>query len=401
MIAHRGDGQERAPRFASPSAEDASPARPQRNRPEGPSLQGAPARTQSAAYHSAAREPGNRSGCSSTACRCCCSRPPTRRWRGAFCPCSGATGARAHPLDWAIVAGLPRGRDRRGDLRRARPPRRRPLGGHIWLSLAARARRALPGRCSCSRAGATARSSSAASAARARPRSASRSVTASSRRSPRSRARSARAHDPVEVARPLVRQVDVAVRRRVRRRRDRRRRTATRRPASTPSSTASPPTGGRSSSVDLRNEPSGIASAVFDAAPVTRVRRRELAARQPAPRRSGSVPQSGVLDPDDRRGARARRARGRVDRREARVPPEELALLQAIAAEAALALERLRSAAALADALEREQRDRRDRAARSAPSSTRRGSSRVARDELRARSLHADESASRSPATAA
>ena len=35
---------------------------------------------------------------------------------------------------------------------------------------------------------------------------------------------------------------------------------------------------------------------------------------------------------------------------------EELSLLQAVAAEAALALERLRSAAALAEALEREQR---------------------------------------------
>ena len=36
--------------------------------------------------------------------------------------------------------------------------------------------------------------------------------------------------------------------------------------------------------------------------------------------------------------------------------PEELSLLQAVAAEAALAFERLRSAAALAEALEREQR---------------------------------------------
>ena len=106
--------------------------------------------------------------------------------------------------------------------------------------------------------------------------------------------------------------------------------------------------------VDLRSEPSGIASAVFDAAPVTvyditsspRVSPR-LAAMVGA--HSGAwVPMIaeervvGVLVFASTDGKRT-------------FPAEELALLQAIASEAALALERLRSAAALSDALAREQ----------------------------------------------
>jgi PAS domain S-box-containing protein len=106
--------------------------------------------------------------------------------------------------------------------------------------------------------------------------------------------------------------------------------------------------------VDLRNEPSGIASAVFDAAPVTvydigsssRISPR-LAAMVGA--KSGAwVPMLaeerviGVLvfaSTDTKRTFAA----------------DELAVLQALASEAALALERLRSEAALSDALAREQ----------------------------------------------
>jgi PAS domain S-box-containing protein len=106
--------------------------------------------------------------------------------------------------------------------------------------------------------------------------------------------------------------------------------------------------------VDLRNEPSGIASAVFDAAPVTvydigsssRISPR-LAAMVGA--KSGAwVPMLaeerviGVLvfaSTDIKRTFAA----------------DELAVLQALASEAALALERLRSEAALSDALAREQ----------------------------------------------
>ena len=106
--------------------------------------------------------------------------------------------------------------------------------------------------------------------------------------------------------------------------------------------------------IDLRNEPSGVASAVFDAAPVTvydvgsspRISPR-LAAKVGA--KSGAwVPMLaenrviGVLvfaSTDTKRT----------------FAPDELALLQATASEAAAALERLRSAAALSEALAREQ----------------------------------------------
>jgi PAS domain S-box-containing protein len=106
--------------------------------------------------------------------------------------------------------------------------------------------------------------------------------------------------------------------------------------------------------VDLQDEPSGIASAVFDAAPVTvydvasspRVSQR-LASRVRA--HSGAwIPMIaderviGVLvvaSTDDKRA----------------FSREELALLQALAAETALALGRVNSAAALSDALGREQ----------------------------------------------
>ena len=106
--------------------------------------------------------------------------------------------------------------------------------------------------------------------------------------------------------------------------------------------------------VDLRREPSGIASAVFDAAPVTvfdvatstRVSKR-LAERVGA--KSGAwVPMIaeerviGVLVVVSTTEKHA-------------FTHDELALLQALAAESALALERIRSAEALSDALGREQ----------------------------------------------
>ena len=107
--------------------------------------------------------------------------------------------------------------------------------------------------------------------------------------------------------------------------------------------------------VDLHHEPSGIASAVFDAAPVTVY----------------DIPGSPLVSPRLTQLINAHSgawipmiAEGRVigvlvvgaTRGTRSFAPDELALLQAIAAEAALALERLRSAAALSDALEREQR---------------------------------------------
>ncbi|HEX6763340.1 MAG TPA: GAF domain-containing protein [Gaiellaceae bacterium] len=105
--------------------------------------------------------------------------------------------------------------------------------------------------------------------------------------------------------------------------------------------------------VDLRHEPSGIARAVADAAPVdvydvddSPLVSRRLATRVGA-RSAVFVPmiaESGVL------GVLAAASTG--ERRP--FAADELGLLQAVAAEAALALERLRSSAALAEALRRE-----------------------------------------------
>jgi len=106
--------------------------------------------------------------------------------------------------------------------------------------------------------------------------------------------------------------------------------------------------------VDLRNEPSGIASAVFDAAPVTvydvagsPLVNKALANRVGA--KSGTfvpmVAESRVIGVLTAASTAERRA----------FSPDELVLLKAVAGEAALALARLSSASALAEALGREQ----------------------------------------------
>jgi PAS domain S-box-containing protein len=106
--------------------------------------------------------------------------------------------------------------------------------------------------------------------------------------------------------------------------------------------------------VDLQNEPSGIASAVFDAAPIivydtessplVSPRLAKLVGAQ-----SGAwipmIVQERVIGVLVAASTGAKRA----------FAPDELTLLQAVAAESALALERLRSAAALSETLEREQ----------------------------------------------
>ena len=106
---------------------------------------------------------------------------------------------------------------------------------------------------------------------------------------------------------------------------------------------------------DLANEPSGIASAFFDAAPVTvydvessplvSPRLVELVGAH-----SGAwipmIAEEHVIGVLAVASTNTKRA----------FPSEELALLQALAAEAALALDRMRSAAALSDALAREER---------------------------------------------
>jgi len=107
--------------------------------------------------------------------------------------------------------------------------------------------------------------------------------------------------------------------------------------------------------LDLRNEPSGIANAVFDAAPVAVY---DLASSPlVSPRlaklvgaRSGAwipmIAEERVIGVLVVASTDAKRA----------FSSDELALLQAVAAEGALALERVRSAAALSDALGREQK---------------------------------------------
>ena len=117
------------------------------------------------------------------------------------------------------------------------------------------------------------------------------------------------------------------------------------------------PRGGGRCDVDLRNEPSGIASAVFDAAPVTVFDVTSSPLVSPRLVRAGRCAERRV-DPDDRRGARDRRAVVAATDAKRAFPTEELALLQAVAAEAALALDRLRSAVRALRALEREQRSR-------------------------------------------
>ncbi len=106
--------------------------------------------------------------------------------------------------------------------------------------------------------------------------------------------------------------------------------------------------------VDLRNEPSGIASAVFDAAPVTVY---DIASSpRVSPRLAAMVgAHSGAWLPmiAEERVIGVLVFASTVGKRT--FPPEELAVLQAIASEAALALERLRAAAALSNALQREQ----------------------------------------------
>jgi PAS domain S-box-containing protein len=106
--------------------------------------------------------------------------------------------------------------------------------------------------------------------------------------------------------------------------------------------------------VDLRNEPSGIASAVFDAAPVTVY---DIASSpQVSPRLAALVgAESGAWVPmiAEERVIGVLVFASTEGKRT--FPADELALLQAIASEAGLALERLRSAAALSDALAREQ----------------------------------------------
>ena len=272
---------------------------------------------------------------------------------GAVLPLLWRDRAQAHPLDWAIVLVFPGFAMASGIFGALVLRERKPFGGHTWLSLAAVLLALLP---------------ALLLLARWRDRAfvvggIGRTRAAEDRVSTRDRELGAvaglsnalgRAHDLAGVARPLVRQVtsllDVGF-------------------AGVVVVTGDHDHGNgvyaelngetaewwSGMSVDLRNEPSGIASAVFDAAPVTVFDVGSSTLVSPRlVKRVGA--QSGAWIPmiaEERVigvlavvSTNAKRA----------FSTEELALLQALASEAALALDRLHSATALSDALEREQR---------------------------------------------
>ena len=272
---------------------------------------------------------------------------------GAVLPLVWRDRTRAHLLDWAIVLVFPGFAMASGIFGALVLRERKPFGGHVWFSLAAVLLALLP---------------ALLLLARWRDRAfvvggIGRTKEAEERISTRDRELGAvaglsnalgRAHDLPGVARPLVRQVTsllgvgfagVVV---ITGDNDR-------------GNGVYAELNGEAAewwsgmSVDLRNEPSGIASAVFDAAPVTvfDVGSSTLV----SPRLVKQVgAQSGVWIPmiAEERVIGVLAAASTENKRA--FSTEELALLQALASEAALALDRLHSASALSDALEREQR---------------------------------------------
>jgi PAS domain S-box-containing protein len=272
---------------------------------------------------------------------------------GAVLPLLWRDRARAHPIDWAIVLVFPGFAMASGIFGALVLRERKPFGGHIWLSFAAVLLALLPALLLLARwrdrafvVGGIGRTKEAEERVSTRDRELGAVAELSNALG--------RAHDLVGVARPLVRQVTsvlgvgfagVAV------------------------VTGDSDYGNgvyaelngemvewwAGLSVDLRNEPSGIASAVFDASPVTvyDVGSSTLVSprlvKQVGADSGAWIPMIaeerviGVLAVASTDGKRA-------------FSTEEVALLQAVASEAALALDRLRSASALSDALEREQR---------------------------------------------
>jgi PAS domain S-box-containing protein len=270
---------------------------------------------------------------------------------GAVLPVLWRDRARAHPLDWAVVLVFPGISVAAAIFGVLVIHERRPFGGHTWVSFGACVAALVPG---------------LLLLARWRDRAfvvggIGRSIEADARASSRDRDLEAvtdlstamgRARDLVEVARPLVRRVtallDVGF-------------------AGVVVVDGDEATGiyaelaaeraawWEEIRVDLRNEPSGIASAVFDAGPVTVFD----VASSPlvSPRLAELVrAQSGAWIPmiAEERVIGVLAVASTVSKRA--FTTEDLALLQAVCAEAALALERLSSAAALSDALAREQR---------------------------------------------
>jgi PAS domain S-box-containing protein len=272
---------------------------------------------------------------------------------GAVLPLLWRDRARAHPLDWAIVLVFPGFAMASGIFGVLVLREQRPFGGHIWLSFAAVMLALVPALLLLARwrdrafvVGGIRRTQEAEKLVSTRDRELGAVAEISNALS--------RAHDLVEVARPLVRQVtsllDVGFAGVV----------VTAEDGESAEGVYGELNGDTADwwgevHVDLRTEPSGIASAVFDAAPVTVY---DVASSTlVSPRLVGQVgAQSGAWIPmiAEERVIGVLAVASTASKRA--FSAEELALLQAIAAEASLALDRLRSAAALSDALAREQR---------------------------------------------
>jgi len=259
----------------------------------------------------------------------------------------------AHPLDWAVVLVFPAIAFSAGVFGVLVFLERRPLGGHIWLSFAATLAAFLPVLPILIRWPERAFLVSGVS----------RSLIAEERASSRDRELTAvseisvalaRARLPLDVARPLAAHVAkllgvgfvgvVLV--------DEEGREAQ---GVYAESAGSAVPWWADTKIDLRGEPSGIARAYFDAAPVTvfDVEASSLVSPRLATlvgARSGAwVP---MITEERVVGVLVLATTG--EHRE--FIAAELSVLQAVAAEAAIAFERLRSAAALAEALEREKR---------------------------------------------
>ena len=259
----------------------------------------------------------------------------------------------AHPLDWAVVLVFPAIAFAAGVLGLLAFLDRRPLGGHIWLSFAATLAGSVPV------LPILVRWPERAFLARG----VSRSLVAEERASSRDRELEAvseisvalsRARLPLDVARPLAGHVArlfrvgfvgvVLVDQ-----------DGTEARGVYAELSGMPATWWAETTVDLRGEPSGIARAYFEEAPVT-VYSVEESALVSARLAALVGARSGAWVPmiTEERVVGVLVLATTDEPRE--FVTEELSVLQAVAAEAALAFERLRSAAALADALEREKR---------------------------------------------
>jgi len=270
---------------------------------------------------------------------------------GAVLPPLWGDRARSHPLDWATALVFPGVAGAAGIIGASVLYDRRPVGGHIWPSLAASVLAIIPAALLIARwrertivVGGAGR----VQEVQLRVSTLDRELGILTEISPAL----ARAREPVDVCRPLVRRVAelmdvgfVAV--------------------AVVSQDDAEGIGiyaerdGEAAEwwqavrMDLRNEPSGIASAVFDAAPVTVF---DVAGSSLVSSRLATAvgAHSGAWIPmiAEERVVGVLVLATTTEKRA--FTPDELTLLQAVAAEAGIALERLRAASALASALQRE-----------------------------------------------